>query len=159
MGKSDVINLIPFTKNHVKDRPLILKMLQFEDEYGKSKDGQKLYKTKLLLPHTLKPIYTIHKHVLNNFGFDTSDTSVKNYRTIFSYYYKSPTEYDKEVLDSVYYMKNNKCVYYKKQVPKIGEKLIDCNLLCIDGTTKITLFDVLKDKKFKYAFIGAFSAS
>lgn len=159
MGKSDIMGLIPFTKDHVKDRALIIKMLQFEDEYGKSIDGQNLYRTKLLLPHTLKPIYAIHRHVLNHFGFDTSDISVKNYRTIFSYYYKSPKEYDKEVLDSVYYMKNNKCVYYEKSAPKIGDKLINCNLLCIDGTTKITLFDVLKHKTFKYAFVGAFSSS
>jgi hypothetical protein len=159
MGKSDVMILIPFTKDHVKNRELIIKMLQFEDEYGKSRDGQNLYRTKLLLPHTLKPIYAIHKHVLNHFGFDTSDLSVKNYRKIFSYYYKSPTEYDKDVLDSVYYMKNNKCVYYQKPTPKIGDKFIDCNLLCIDGTTKIRLFDILKDEKFKYAFIGAFSSS
>ena len=159
MGKHPFVELIPFTKDHVKNRSLVIKMLKYEDEFGKSKDGQDLYRTKLLLPHTLRPIYAIHRHVLNHFGFDTSDDSVKMYRTIFSTYYKSPTEYDKEVLDSVYYMKNNKCVYYQKPAPKVGDKLIDCNLLCIDGKTDVTLYSILENKKFKYAFIGGFSSS
>lgn len=101
MGKSNVTNSIPFTMEHVKDKSLVIRLLQFEDLYGKSKEGQILYKTKLSMPHTLRPIYAIHRYVLNHFGFSTSEESVKNYRRIFSYYYKSPTEYDKSVKYSI----------------------------------------------------------
>ena len=49
----------------------------------------------------------INRIVLNYFGFDTSNESVENYRTIFRTYFKSPNDYDVEVINSVHYMREN----------------------------------------------------
>jgi len=152
-------NLKPFTEECILNKELVIKMLKYEDEFAYTDKGQEIYKTELLFPHnTLGAIYAIHRCVLDNFGFDTSDTSVENYRKIFSYYYNSPTDYDNEVLSSVFYMRSNKCVYYTKPKPTINDKLIDVNLLTLNGDN-ITLYDILKQYDYKYAFVGAFSNS
>ena len=159
MGVEEIKKKIPFTSDNVKDRELILRMLRFEDQYGKSDVCQNLYKAKLNFPReSLHVTYTIHRYVLDHFDFDTSDESVETYRTIFGNYYNSPTDYDKEVLDSVYYMKNNKCVYYTSCEFQLGDQLKDCNLLKLDGAST-TLFESLNKEKYKYAIIGSFSTS
>ena len=73
-------------------------------------------------------------------------------------YYKSPSDYDKDIISSVYYMKNNKCVFYDKPKINIGDNLIDCKLLDINGNIT-SLYAILNNNKFKHAFIGAFSNS
>lgn len=159
MGVQKVKITKPFTLKDVENRDLVIEMLKYEDSFAKSSKGQTIYKTKYLFPNTtLNALYTIHRHVLNYFGFDTSDNSVSNYRTIFSYYYNSPTDYDKEVLSSVFYMRANKLVYYTKPKPKIGDKLINTELLTLDNKS-ISLFDILSKQDYTYAFIGAFSNS
>ena len=156
---SEEVKLIPFTLEDVNNKELIIKMLKYEDEIGKSDKVQDFYRTELLQPrNTLEAIYATHRLVLNYFGFDTTDESVLNYRKIFSTYYKSPTEYDNDVISSVYYMKNNRCVFYNKPMPKIGNKMINTDLLKLDGT-KTNLFDILSKFKYKYCFVGAFSNS
>jgi len=159
MGRYEVIKKIPFTGDHVKDKQLVIKMLQFEDSYTKQPETQELYKSKLNMTGvSLNIIYAVHRYVLNHFDFNTSDESVEIYRSIFRNYYKSPTDYDEEVLSSVFYMKANKCVYYKTPEIKIGDKMQNCNILHLDGT-KTTLFDVLSKEQFKYGFVGGFSNS
>lgn len=159
MGRSNTVNPIPFTIDHVHDKELVIKMLKYEDQYGKSDQVRDFYRTKLLQPRsTLNAIYATHRVVLDYFGFDTSDESVANYRKIFLTYYKSPTEYDNDVISSVYYMKNNKCVFYTKPMPRIGDKMTNVNLLNLDGT-ETTLFDVVHNMKYKHCFVGAFSNS
>lgn len=159
MGKNDRI-LQPFTMAEVNNKNLVIEMLKFEDYYGKSEDGQNYFRSSIsLLPTgSLEPVYAIHRYVLTHFGYSSDDQSVANYRNIFKTYYTSPTNYDNDVISSVYYMKGNKCVFYNKPKPKIGEKLIDCNLLNLDGTNT-TLFNVISNNTFKYCFIGAFSSS
>lgn len=159
MGKTEIIKTIPFTKNDIMNKDLIIQMLKFEDIYGKSDEGQKLYSINVLNPRTsLEPIYFVHRHVLSHFGFDTSDSSVENYRNIFRTYYKSPTDYDKDVIESVYYMKNNKCVFYTLPKPQTGQQVIDCNILKLDGT-QTTLLNELSKLEFNKCFVGAFSNS
>lgn len=159
MGRGEVKQTRLFTLKDVENRELVLEMLKYEDSFAKSPTGQTIYKTKYLFPNTtLNALYTIHRHVLNHFGFDTTDESVSNYRTIFSHYYNSPTNYDKEVLSSVFYMKANKLVYYTKPKPKTGDTLINTNLLTLDNKPT-TLFDILAQQKYSYAFVGAFSTS
>jgi hypothetical protein len=159
MGHTNENEKNPFTKNHVLDKDLVIRMLKYEDQYGKSEDGQIHYKTKLNFPtQSLMVIYSFHKQTLDHFGFDTSDESIKNYRSIFRTYYKSPVDYDKDVLSSVYYMRANKCVYYNSPIVKVGDKLTNCNLLTTNGT-KTNLFDVLAQHKYNNAIIGAFSNS
>jgi hypothetical protein len=148
-----------FTQQNVKDKNLVLKMLSFEDEYGKSNTVKNMYRDELLYHHRdLTITYAIHRYVLDKFGFDTSDESVENYRSIFLNYYNSPSDYDNDVISSVYYMKYNKCVFYDKPLLNIGDVIIDCKLLDINGGDT-TLFSILNDSHFEHAFIGAFSNS
>lgn len=159
MGKSTNINLIPFTPAHVLDKELVIRMLQFEDQYGKSEEGQQYYKTELLQPQTtLNAIYATHRYVLNHFGFTTDDECVETYRTIFRTYYRSPTDYDVDVISSVFYMRGNKCVFYTRPKLTVGNKLVNCNLLNLDGSST-TLFDAVNSQQFTYCFVGAFSKS
>lgn len=148
-----------FTQEHVKNKNLILEMLKYEDEFGKSDTVKNMYQDEISYLHRdLTVTYAVHRYVLNKFGFDTSDESVKNYRSIFMNYYKSPSDYDKDIISSVYYMKNNKCVFYDKPKINIGDNLIDCKLLDINGNIT-SLYAILNNNKFKHAFIGAFSNS
>jgi hypothetical protein len=160
--KHNIGTKIPFTKDHVKDKQLVIQMLKFEDRYTKTTDGQELYKSRLnLTGTTLNVIYAIHRYVLDHFDFDTSDESVETYRSIFKAYYNSPTDYDNDVLSSVFYMKANKCVYYTSQEIDVGDKLKNCNILQLDGV-KTKLFNVIQKESienFKYGFVGAFSNS
>ena len=167
MGKKEFTTKVPFSQDHVKDKKLVISMLKFEDALGKSDEAKIMYRTKLnLSTQSLTVVYAMHRQTLDHFGFDTSDESVQNYRTIFKTYYNTPTDYDDEVLSSVYYMKNNKCVYYAKPQINIGNKLTNCDLFTLNDTP-VKLFDViekekiiqLNNNKMRYGFIGAFSNS
>lgn len=159
MGKTQERDLIPFTYEHVKNKELVIKMLTYEEEYGKSEIGQELYRTKLLNPYvSLEPIYVVHRVTLAKFGFDTSEESVKNYRKIFSYYYNSPTDYDNDVISASYYMRNNKLMFYTLPKPIIGDNMTNVKLLNLDGTNT-TLFEELDKHQYKTCFVGAFSTS
>ena len=148
-----------FTKHHVMDKDLVIRMLTFENEFGISEEGQKYFKCKYLNPRTsLEPTYAIHRATLTKFEFDTSDESVKNYRSIFLNYYNSPTDYDNDVISCVYYMRNNKCVFYDKPIPQVGHQLTNCNLLNLDGSPT-NLFSLINENIFNTCFIGAFSNS
>ncbi len=161
MGKSSAIvaSPIPFTLDHAKTKALVMQLLQFEDAYGKSHSALELYSSKLSKPHTLAPIYAIHRHVLSKFGFNTSDESVENYRTIFLNFYKSPTDYDEDVINCVYYMRNNKCVFYTKPKPIVGDKLTDCELVGLDGVSTVALSELMRMRAFKYYLVCSFSLS
>ena len=77
---------------------------------------------------SLEPEYKIHRLVLDKFGFHTTTEDVEMYRTIFKHYYKSPTDYDAEVLRSVTYMRENKCVYYTSRELLVGDKIPNVKL-------------------------------
>jgi hypothetical protein len=138
MGVSEETEKIPFTMKHVRDKSLVIAMLKYEDIYGNGEEGQIYYETEL--------------------NFPRSSLMVQNYRKIFSTYYNSPTDYDADVLNSVYYMRENKCVYYTSPEIKVGDKLKDCPLLTAEGK-EIKLFDILKNHKYTHAIVGAFSNS
>lgn len=153
------VDLINFTEEHIKDRNLIIKMLKYEDNIIHSDLGKSIYENDTYeLFSSLETMYIIHRITLNNFNFKTSDTDVQNYRKIFSYYYKSPTNYDKEVLDSVTYMRENKCVYYVQQDFNVGDRFENVDVIEINGKTKTTIFDKI-NKNDNYTFVGAFSNS
>ena len=152
-------NLIHFTESHIKNRDLIIKMLKYEDTIIHSDFGKNIYEDSTHeLFSSLETMYVMHRITLNAFSFKTTDNDIINYRKIFSYYYKSPYEYDKEVLDCVTYMRENKCVYYTNKDFKINDKFEDVNVYDIDGKTKISLFDKI-NKNDNYTIVGAFSNS
>ena len=158
MGKIPFKEKKPFTSTNVNDRDLVIQMLKFEEEYNNSEDGQLVHKTLINNPRTsLFTIYAIHRVALNHFNFDTSDESVKTYRTIFKTYFRSPKDYDKDVIESAFYMRNNKCVFYENPALKNGDKMVDCDILRLDGQPT-TLFNIMP-KDFEYCFVGGFSLS
>lgn len=158
MGLGETAEQKKFTELDLLNKDLIIKMLQYEDTLIHGEVGKKIYTDDLMLPRrSLTPEWTIHRLVLAKFGFSTDDEDVLNYRKIFLTYYNSPTDYDKDVLKSVTYMRENKCVYYTAPDINIGDSYPDCEVYKLDGKTKTTILKELG--KFKYAVIGAFSNS
>jgi hypothetical protein len=161
MGYSEEILTNQFTQDNVLDRELVIRMLCREEEIVRSDDGQNRYRNPENKPyHSLNTYYTINRIVLAEFGFNPSTDSVESYRNIFKTYYRSSTDYDKEVLDSVHYMRNNRCVYYTSPVIHVGNELPNSNLLCIDGQTPTTLHDIIDQyMPFSFFIVAAFSLS
>ena len=95
---------------------------------------------------------------LNAFGFKTHDDDIQNYRKIFKFYYNSPTDYDKEVIESVTYMRENKCIYYTAKNYDIDDTFENIELYDLTGKNKVNLFDKI-DLKDNYTIVGAFSNS
>lgn len=160
MGFADTGDTKPFTNADVKNKPLVIKMLNYEEEITKSDIGRTLYSTKLNRPLvTLTVEHTLNRLTLAHFNFDTSDESVEMYRTIFLNYYTSPTEYDAEVLNAVHYMRANKCVYYTQPPLQIGDVIPDCKLFMIDGENVTSLYDEINRAGAIKTVIAAFSLS
>src|SRR6056297_1980754 len=108
--------LIPFTIEHVKDRKLIINMLQWEETFQRA-EGRKMYTDPKYnhLKNGLELIFIMHRRTLLEFGFDSSDESVKNYREIFRTYFNGPYDYDQEVINASFYMRYNRCVFYENK--------------------------------------------
>jgi hypothetical protein len=150
-------NLNDFTINHVLNRELVIKMLKFEDQIIHGDVGKSIYDDDSFEHFSsLEAMYTIHRYVLNQFNFKTTDKDVANYRKIFATYYKSPTDYDKEVLNCVTYMRENKCVYYAGRDFRIGDTFEDVNVYELDGKSMTSLLSKI-NKEDEYTFIGGFS--
>jgi len=159
MGRKDTKKLKKFTKGDVINRNLVIDMLKYEDNLAKSETGQQFYKNFLNKPHnSLIVEKLLNRMVLDHFGFDTSDESLENYRSIFLTYYQSPNNYDKEVIDSVYYMRDNKCIYCEAPILSVGDKIPNCKLYKINGVDTITLYDTINSEA-PYTLIAAFSLS
>lgn len=161
MGKTDrkIDDPIPvkFTDETLLDRDLIIKMLKYEDTLILGETGNHIYTDPTYeVSKSLFSERVIHRLVLAHFGFDTSDQSVLAYRKIFKTYYKTPTNYDAEVLQSVAYMRENRCVYYTEPEIKIGDQIPDCMLYTLSGDAT-TITESLGD--FEYAFVAGFSDS
>jgi hypothetical protein len=152
-------HLREFTNEIITNRELIIEMLKYEDQVIHGDIGKKIYNDNSYEHYTThEAMYAIHRIVLSEFGFRTNENDVKTYRKIFQTYYSSPQVYDKEVMESVSYMRENKCLYYTGKDYGIGDIFEDINLYDLSGKNKIMLFDKI-NKDDKYTFIGAFSTS
>lgn len=152
--------VVPFTPTQVADRELVLRMLRFEDVIIHSERGANIYRRQPNSGLTdLHPEKAIHRVVLVQFKFNTSDESVETYRTIFAHYYRSPTDYDAEVMQAVTYMRENRTVFYTADPVVVGSPLPDAPLLTLGDGVATSVSEQLSKKEFKYAFIGAFSTS
>jgi hypothetical protein len=159
MGKTDKKSLNKFEKKDVNNKLLIIEMLKYEEQLTKSEFGQSLYKNPLNMPLvSLHVEKTLNRLTLSQFDFDTSDENVEMYRTIFRTYFKSPTDYDKDVINSVHYMRENKCVYYNLPIINIGDVIPDCKLYNYTPIKESSLYNILNNKS-DYAIFGAFSLS
>jgi len=152
-------HLREFTNEIITNRELIIEMLKYEDQVIHGDIGKKIYNDNSYEHYTThEAMYAIHRIVLSEFGFRTNENDVKTYRKIFQTYYSSPQVYDKEVMNAVSYMRENKCLYYTGKDFQIGDIFVDINLYDLSGKNKIMLFDKIQNDD-KYTFIGAFSTS
>lgn len=146
-----------FTEGTLLERKLIIEMLKYEDSIIKGDIGTKIYQNPSFSPtESFEAERAIIRLVLDKFDFKTEDSDVKNYNKIFKTYYKSPTEYDKEVLNSVAYMRENRCVYYTSPEVKVGDILKDCRIYDIDDK-QTSIRESMGE--FDHAFIAGFSNS
>ena len=148
-----------FTNEIILNRNLIIEMLKYEDKVIHSDLGKNIYNDNSYEHYTThEAMYAIHRIVLSEFGFKTDDDNVKTYRKIFQTYYSSPLVYDKEVMDSVSYMRENKCLYYSGKDYGVGDKFEDIKLYDLSGKNEVMLFDKINNDD-KYTFAAAFSTS
>ena len=101
-----------FIENDILNRELILKILKYEDDLYMSSQGQEILKDvgKNNI-FSLDGSKTIQRMTLQHFGYSSTSKDLAFYRTIFHHYYNSPTDYDKEILASVFYMRENRLLY------------------------------------------------
>ena len=151
----------PFGPDDIKHRSLVLQMLKFEDSLFLGPEGKRIFADPSFHHLTdLDTYYTFHRQTLHAFGFTTTDEDVKMYREIFRNYYNGPHDYDAEVLNSVCYMRENKCVYYDAPLINVGDPIPDSELLTLSGDST-TLHSQLAALPLtvKHVFVGAFSNS
>jgi hypothetical protein len=151
-------DLSKFTIEHLDNRQLIINMLKHEDSIIHGDIGKTIFEDPSYEHFSsLEGMHTIHRIVLHDFNFINDDEAVQKYKKIFLKYYKSPSEYDKEVLDSVTYLRENKSLYYTSPDYDVGDKF-----------KPIAVYDVsknlvnLKDKinpGDRYTIIEGFSTS
>jgi len=155
--KGKLVELIPFTHIHVKDKKLVMEMLKYEEEIATGEWGQNKYRDQYSrVSVSLDNEYMFNRKTLGHFGFNTNSISVSNYRTIFNTYFKDPDNYDKDVIDSSYYMRNNRCVFYRE--PPLST-IPNCRLYKLDGVTETDLYSAVCADTFKKGLICAFSNS
>jgi hypothetical protein len=81
-------HLNDFTNEVILNRNLIIDMLKYEDKIILGDLGQKIYNDNSYEHYTShEAMYAIHRITLSEFGFNTKDEDVKNYRKIFQSYY------------------------------------------------------------------------
>jgi len=104
--------IVPFTENDILNHENILKMLKYEDELYMSDIGQDIMrdigKNNIF---SLDGGKTIQRMTLQHFGYSSTPNDLAKYRTIFHHYYNGPTTYDKDILQSVFYMRENRLLY------------------------------------------------
>jgi hypothetical protein len=159
MGILNKIKLNPFTENHVRDRDLVIRMLKFEDSIIHSDVGTQIFRNPLLnIAKSLDADYAIKRLVLVEFDFDTSDTSLQNYVRIFAMYYKSPLNYDVEVMASVTQFRENRLLYNTNPKPAVGAIIPNCKMMSLNGGT-LDLHSYLHSISATKYIIHAFSTS
>lgn len=149
----------PFLKEHVLNRDLVLKMLQHEERLVFSPEGQDRFRNPLNHPDTtLNVDKGFQRNTLSHFGFDASDASLEMYRTIFRTYFRNPDDYDKEVIAASFYMRNNRCVFYKEPKLQVGEAVPDAPLVTPSGEPT-TIYKAIEALGTPKAIVCAFSES
>lgn len=138
-----------FGDHELNNRDLVIKMLRWESEFMCSPEGQARYKAKGSGQFTsLDNEYAFNRRVLREFGFTTNDQSVANYRRIFRTYFRSPTDYDHDVINASHYMRNNRCVFYTTPEIQVGDQIPDVPLLTTtpdNSYIPTTLYNTIRD--------------
>lgn len=121
MGKI-AVKLKQFNESDVLNRDLVIQMLEYEDK--------------------LEPIYILHRKTLTHFGFTSDTNSVTTYRTILKIYYRSPTDYDTEVINASTYMRNNRCIFYTVPIIEIGDTIPNVKVNTLNNTDNYSIHQV-----------------
>lgn len=159
MGKTNIIQLKEFTLNDANNKNLVIKMLKYEEQLAKGDFGKMMYTNPLNNPFTSLTVEkALNRKTLQEFGFDTSDTSLNNYRSIFKTYFKSPYDYDKDIIDASYYMRNNRCVFYTSKKLNINDIMPNFELYTINNTIT-SIYDIINKNNVEYTIIAGFSLS
>ncbi len=165
MGLLEGPSLGPFTKKHIFDKELVLKMLSYEDAYIFSPEGQDLYSSFGFQRFTSsEPEFSTARRTLSHFGFDTDDESLSNYRHINANWYKGPHpgQHDPDIMAAVVYLRANKCLRYTLPKPCRGEVIPNPVVFSYDfetmslETKPLVLHSVLDQPR---NLVGAFSGS
>ncbi len=153
-----------FGPEQVKDKALVLEMLGYEDTLIHGEEAQATYKAfRAMGHHSMDVERMTGRQTLAHFGYSTDDDSLANYRTINRSYYKSPTDYDPDVLKAVTYLRANRCLRYLLPLPSLGDTcpnpvihpynpLLD---RCGPPQALHSFFDLSKSKRI----VAAFSSS
>jgi len=152
-------NLVSFTHDIIKNKSLILKMLKYENDIFLSDTGQTFLRNFGYKTTSLEGSKSIQRHVLQRFGFLSSDDDLKIYRRIFHHYYNSPVDYDKDILKSVFYMRENRCLYYTSKPLYDGEIIPNINIFNLNGSDEISLHELINSKQYDKTIVAAFSLS
>lgn len=150
MGIDNNIKKRQFQIEDLRNRDLILKMLKYEDELYLGEYGQNCFRSKY--NERLHPHYHIQRKVLNDFNFTTTDESLKLYREIYHTY---PD--DKEIHDSVVYLRENRCLKYTAPKININDIFPNTVVYGLDGKTEYDLYSIMKP--YEKVVVGAFSTS
>lgn len=159
MGKTKNTPTKKFTLDDVNNKELIIKMLQHEEQLAKSEVGKNLYRNPLNNPFTSLTVEkALNRLTLSDFGFENDDESVENYRLIFKTYFKSPDNYDREIINASYYMRNNKCVFFKSKKLIKGDTIPNCELYTLDNNST-SIYDIVFKNNEKHVIVAGFSLS
>jgi hypothetical protein len=95
-----------FSLETIMNKKLILKMLEYEESIINGDIGKLIYNN-YSNEHLcfLEFQIAIHKIVLKDFNFSNNESDIQNYKMIFSYYYKSSNNYDKDIINAVSYLR------------------------------------------------------
>ena len=97
-------------------------MLKYEDKLYLSESGQQLLANYGSNTTSLEASKIIQRLTLNHFGFSSNDDSLKVYRTI----YRTFSD-DSEIMSSVFYMRENRCLYYTSHDLKLVTQCQMCH--------------------------------
>ena len=104
--------------------------------------------------YSLESGKTIQRETLRIHGFSATDASVAVYRTIFNRWSQ-----DAEILRSVFYMRENRCLYYTSPEIHTGDPIPDAPLLELEDGTPTSVHAVLAEIPTARTIIAAFSVS
>jgi len=135
---------IDFTEETIKNRQLILEMLKWEDQFYFSPQGQSILSSFGDPTTSLDGMKAIQRLTLTHYNFNSSDQSLASYRRIFYHYYKDHNDYDHDIINSVYYLRENRILYYISPQLNIGDKIPDVTLYTIDGK-EMSLYSIIND--------------
>lgn len=105
-----------FAATDVADRSLMMLMLKFEDNLFFARHKQEGVDASWEHFTTRKFQLSNQRKTMIHFGFEPSDESIETYHTIVDRY-----QNDLDVLSKVYYLRENRLLYYRSQALSVGD--------------------------------------